>query len=117
MKVKRFILGIAMSAISIGVYSQTSDSLKPVAVSVNTSALGSKVSPNMMGLSYEISLLRPDSTGKRYFSPDNEALIKLFKTIGIKSLRIGGGSLDALTLPLPTEQDVISFLNLRKRQM
>lgn len=87
----------------------------PIAVSVETSSPGFTISPRMMGLSYETSLLCADSAGHRYFTPDDQALVNLFKTIGIKSLRIGGSSLDALRLPVPTESDIESLFEFAKK--
>ncbi|HEX9047361.1 MAG TPA: hypothetical protein VF988_10070, partial [Verrucomicrobiae bacterium] len=86
----------------------------PVTVSVKTAGAGREVSPLMAGLSYETSLMLPDANGVHYFRADNKPLIAVFKTIGVKSLRIGGNSVDAPTIPLPCEADVTNFFEFAK---
>ena len=76
-----------------------------VAVFVDTSYPGAGISPNAIGLSYETSLMLPDTKGFHYFRPDNKPLVAVFKMLGIKSLRIDGNSVDAPNVPAPTEED------------
>jgi len=52
------------------------------------------VSSNFQGLSYETLLIFPDGSGNFLFSGTNTLLINMFRTLGIKSLRIGGNSAD-----------------------
>ena len=68
---------------------------------------GAEISPCFSGLSFEAHLLMPDTNGLRYFRPDNLALVTLFHTLGIKSLRIGGNTSDrdAKKLPGPADWD------------
>jgi len=66
----------------------------PVGVSVNQSNTGQALSSNFAGFSYETLLLFPDSNGNYVFSATNTPLINIFKTLGIKSLRLGGNSAD-----------------------
>ena len=56
----------------------------------------------------------PDKEGKRYFRPDNKPLVTMFKTLGIKSLRIGGNSVDAAEIPVPTEADIEPLFEFAK---
>src|SRR5581483_3480226 len=60
-----------------------------VAVSVDMSAnhAGGMISTNFMGLSFEVNLLLTNEDGQHYFRPDNAALVNLFETLGVKSLR------------------------------
>lgn len=85
-----------------------------VTVTVNTSDVGPEISPKMVGLSYETSLMLPTADGVYYFRPDNQPLINIFKTIGVKSLRIGGNSVDAPTVPMPSEEDVTRSFEFAK---
>lgn len=87
---------------------------KPVMVSVKTADLGMEISPHALGLSYETSLMRPGTDGVRYFRPDNKALVILFKTLGIKSLRIGGASVESTKIPAPGEEDIASLFDFAK---
>jgi hypothetical protein len=48
----------------------------------------------------------PDKDGKRCLRPDNGPLVTMFRTLGIKSLRIGGNSVDAAEIPVPTVVDI-----------
>ncbi len=87
---------------------------EPVVVSVNTMEPGREISPGMAGLSYETSLMLPDADGVRYFRPDNKPLAAVFKTIGIKNLRLGGNSVDAPKIPIPGEADVTNFFEFAR---
>ena len=63
-----------------------------VTLSVDQSSPGQMISADFQGFSYETLLIFPDSSGHFLFSGTNTALINMFKTLGIKSLRIGGNS-------------------------
>ena len=65
-----------------------------VSVTVDQTTTGQTISPNFTGFSYETLLIFPDSSGHFLFSGTNTALINMFKTLGIKSLRVGGNSAD-----------------------
>ena len=97
---------MAGAAVSVGA--------APVTVSVKTSEPGREISPLMAGLSYEITQLLPKTNGIRYFRPDDKALVTLYKTVGVKSLRVGGGSVDTLRDPMPSEEDVVNFFDFAK---
>src|SRR5215469_12369140 len=66
----------------------------PVSVTVDQTSTGPMVSSGFQGLSYETLLIFPDSGGNFLFSGTNTPLINMFRTLGIKSLRIGGNSAD-----------------------
>jgi len=84
---------------------------EPVVVSVKTTQPGAEISPRLMGLSYETSLLRPGPNGVRYFRPENKALATVLKTIGIKILRVGGSAVNSTKQPMPSEDDIASFFD------
>jgi len=65
-----------------------------VGVSVDQTNPGQMISSDFTGLSYETLLIFPDANGNFLFNGNNTALINMFKTLGIKSLRIGGNSAD-----------------------
>jgi len=85
-----------------------------VAISVDAKNPGSTIAPGFTGLSFEISLLRPNEAGIYYFRPDNLPLINLFHTLGIKNLRIGGNTADRNVRQLPGEADLDSFFMFAK---
>jgi hypothetical protein len=66
----------------------------PVSVSVDQTNPGQAVSSDFAGFSVEMLLAFPDTSGNYLFSGSNTALIGMFKSLGIKSLRMGGNSAD-----------------------
>ncbi len=58
------------------------------------------------GLSYETKREMPDEAGKYYFSDDNTALAAMFRTLGIKNLRIGGNTVDSPKVSIPGDADI-----------
>jgi hypothetical protein len=70
---------------------------------------GLAVPAEFSGLSFEVSQLLPDAQGTHYFRPDNQPLINLFLTLGIKNLRIGGNTSDRDAKKLPSEADLDSL--------
>jgi len=66
----------------------------PVSVTVDQTSTGQIISSDFQGFSYETLLIFPDTSGHFLFSGTNTPLINMFKTLGIKSLRIGGNSAD-----------------------
>jgi hypothetical protein len=87
---------------------------QPVAIKLNTSNPGHEISPLALGLSYETKDLLPNLKGDYYFHPENEDLITMFKTIGVKHLRIGGNSVDANNIPTPSEKDIHTFFQFAR---
>jgi hypothetical protein len=59
-------------------------------------------------VSYEIELLQPENGELPYFRPDNKPLVTMFKTLGIKNLRLGGNTLDYTVLPGANEEQIAS---------
>ncbi|HTR43693.1 MAG TPA: hypothetical protein VMH87_18935 [Pseudomonadales bacterium] len=86
----------------------------PVAISVDTRNPGQAISPDFAGLSFEVSVLFPNENGVRYFRPDNQYLINLFHTLGIKNLRIGGNTSDRDARKLPSSADIDSLFAFAK---
>jgi hypothetical protein len=81
----------------------------PVALKIDAQSPGVKIPADFSGLSFEISNLLPGADGKRLFSPDNRRLITLFRTLGIKSLRVGGNTADLPKIPIPNPADIDSL--------
>lgn len=95
------VLAVVLAAVSA--------SAAPVTVAVDVKSPGINIQSDFSGLSFEGSLLLPDTNGVRYFRPDNRPLIELFHTLGIKNLRIGGNTSDrnAVTLPGAADLDAL----------
>ncbi len=81
----------------------------PLVISVDAARPGAAISPDFSGLSFEISQTLPAKSGVRYFSPDNQPLIHLFQTLGIKSLRVGGNTADRSAGQLPGKAEIDSL--------
>jgi len=87
---------------------------EPVSISVDVRQPARPLSPVASGLSYETSRMLPDADGGYYFRPDNAPLVQTFRTLGIKSLRIGGNSVDDPKVSIPAERDVRSFFEFAR---
>ena len=86
----------------------------PVNISVDSDKPGPTIPATFTGLSFETKLMYADDQGRRYFRPDNTALIAMFKTLGIRSLRIGGNTADKTDLPMPSDADIDSLFQFAK---
>lgn len=67
---------------------------------------GAEIPADFAGLSFEMQRVLADTNGNHFFSATNTALIATFKTLGIKSLRVGGNTADRPTMPVPDKTDV-----------
>ena len=69
-------------------------------------APGPEVTDDFAGLSFERGPLNPGNAGVAgyLFSPANNSLVTLFRNLGLRNLRIGGGSVDQL-IPAGTGSD------------
>ena len=75
---------------------------------------GVVIPPDFSGLSFEAALLLPEPDAVQYFRPDNQPLVNLFHTLGIKNLRIGGNTSDRDAKQLPDEADLDSLFAFAK---
>ena len=73
---------------------------QPVVVAVTNDGTGPNLAPRFLGLSYEMSMLLPRD-GPYYFDPNDQWLVNTFKTLGIKSLRVGANAVDDPRIPVP----------------
>jgi len=93
--------------ILMGLIAQCALAQSPITVTIDTAARGGTTTPSdFAGLSFESSNLLPEPTGEHLFSASNQPLIELFHTLGIRSLRVGGGTADMPKYTMPGEQDV-----------
>jgi hypothetical protein len=78
----------------------------PVTITVGTGRPGPVVPEDFAGLSFERGPLNPGNAGVRgyLFSPANTSLVTLFRNLGLRSLRIGGGSVEDM-IPAGTGRD------------
>jgi Glycosyl hydrolase family 79 C-terminal beta domain len=83
-------------------------------ISVDATHPGAAISPDFTGLSFELTQLLPGPDGLRYFRPDNTRLINLFRTLGIKNLRVGGNTADRNWRRPPDQADIDSLFAFAK---
>jgi hypothetical protein len=86
---------------------------QPVSVTVTDDGSGPDLAPRFLGLSYESQMLLPEN-GHYYFDANDQALVNTFKTLGIKSLRVGGNSVDDPRIAVPQEQDIDNLFNFAR---
>src|ERR1017187_8734029 len=86
----------------------------PVTIALDPQHPGAVIAPDFSGLSFEVSLVLPTANGVHYFRPDNQPLINLFHTFGIKNLRVGGNTSDRDARQLPSEADLDSLFEFAK---
>jgi hypothetical protein len=69
---------------------------QPVTVTIADGPPGPVVPDDFAGLSFERGPLNPGNAGVDgyLFRPDNSSLVTLFRNLGLRNLRIGGGSVD-----------------------
>ena len=75
-------------------------------VKIDDRVSGPAIPDDFAGLSFETSNLLPDKNGTYLFSGSNKDLIQLFRTIGIKNLRVGGGTADGPEYRVPGPADI-----------
>jgi hypothetical protein len=68
----------------------------PVTIAIDAGPPGPVVPGDFAGLSFERGALNPGNAGVpgNLFSPGNHSLVTLFRNLGLRSLRIGGGTVD-----------------------
>src|SRR5215472_19302166 len=68
----------------------------PVTITIDDEHPGPVVPGDFAGLSFERGPLNPGNAGVAgyLFSPGNDSLVTLFRNLGLRNLRIGGGSVD-----------------------
>ena len=68
----------------------------PVTITIGAGPAGPVIPEDFAGLSFEVGPLIPGHAGVPgyLFHPENDSLVTLFRTLGLRNLRIGGGSVD-----------------------
>lgn len=77
-----------------------------VVVTVGAADPGYEIPADFVGLSFETSNLIADEKGRYIFAPENQNLVRLFRTIGIRNLRIGGGTAEISRYPIPGPAEI-----------
>lgn len=93
---------------------EASDTNSCIEVSVRESDAGLLIPQNFTGFSCETLNVLPDTNGVRYFRPDNKPMLELFRTLGVRSLRIGGNTGDSNFRAAPSCEDIASLFSFAK---
>src|SRR5215471_17661227 len=103
---KKLIAILLASTATFATYSQ--ETTVPATVSVKTSSPGDLIPDDFIGLSFETRRVDCNSDGVAgyFFDSTNTQAVALFRQLGVKSLRVGGGSVDQPETPIPTSKDI-----------
>ncbi len=86
----------------------------PIKLTVDTASREFAIPNDFVGLGFETKSMAPNTYGVSgyFFAPTNTQLITLFQNIGIKNIRVGGGTVDGSSgnercaMPVPTHADI-----------
>jgi hypothetical protein len=99
-----FLLCFGLPTFAFGLDSALAQS--PVVLTIDAKARGAAIPKDFIGLSFETSNLLPDTNGNYLFSAEDEPLINWFRALGIKSLRVGGNTVDLPRYRVPARADM-----------
>jgi hypothetical protein len=85
-------------------------------VSVDISSPGYSIPNDFIGFSFETRRVNcnSDDVSGYFFDSTNSQAVTLFRQIGVKSLRVGGGSVDDPKTPIPTLKDIDALFRFAK---
>jgi hypothetical protein len=88
----------------------------PAVISVDTSSPGYSIPDDFIGLSFETRRVDVDSDGVSgyFFDSTNTQAVTLFRQLGVKSVRVGGGSVDDPRTPIPNTNDIDALFRFAK---
>ncbi len=89
---------------------ETGTGSSPVTLTIDTTSPGIYIPENFSGISFETGSVRNGNARVKgnFFSAGNTQAINLFRQLGIRHLRIGGGSVD-MNQTVPTRADIDSL--------
>ena len=85
----------------------------PVTIRIDAESPGPVVPDDFAGLGFERGPLNPGNAGVAgyLFRPENDSLVTLFRNMGLRNLRLGGGSVDNM-FPAGADGDFTGIDNL-----
>jgi hypothetical protein len=86
----------------------------PIKLTINTASREFAIPNDFVGLGFETKSVAPNTYGVSgyFFTPTNKQLITLFQNIGVRNIRVGGGTVDGASgnercaMPVPTHADI-----------
>ncbi len=109
-----FLKKLFSSLIALCMCSGVTLAASAVDITIGSKSTGLMISSNFIGLSYEMSLVGPATNGGYFFNPANKALVKMFQTLGIRSLRVGGNTAERATVKVPDKADIDSLFGFAR---
>jgi hypothetical protein len=104
---------LCLSSLAIVLPGVAAAQTQAVGVTVSADESGGNLADRFLGLSYESSMLLPKE-GHYYFDARDAALIDTFKTLGIRSLRVGANAVDDPRVPIPQEADIDALFSFAR---
>ncbi len=77
-----------------------------VGLAIDTRATGLPIPGDFSGLSFETANVSPGGDGRYLFDLEDTGLVRMFKTLGIRSLRLGGSMADRPGVAIPGPADI-----------
>ena len=92
------------------------DSTSEMEININTALTGDLIPEDFSGLSVETGSVRINNAHYNgyFFSGDNVQTLQIFKNLGLKHLRVGGGSVD-INQTEPTYKDIDELFSFAKK--
>jgi hypothetical protein len=113
----RFLAILAMVSVIVGTLDPaTCAQAASATVSVNISGPGCLIPDDFIGFSFETRRVNYHSDGVAgcFFDSTNTQAVTLFHQLGVKSLRVGGGSVDDPKTPIPNTKDIDALFRFAK---
>lgn len=110
-----FVVFCCLFAIA-GIFLNSACSQVSATVSVDMSSAGYSIPDDFIGLSFETRRVDCNSDGVsgHFFDSTNTQVVTLFRQIGVKSLRVGGGSVDNPETPIPATNDIAALFRFAR---
>ncbi len=105
---------VVPSVLAFCLYSGLALAASSVDITLDPKSPGTTISSDFIGLSYEMSLVCAATNGECFFNPANKPLIKMFQTLGIQNLRVGGNTAERDTVKIPDKADIDSLFGFAR---
>jgi hypothetical protein len=94
--------------VAVACFTCSASAQSPVTVAISAQSPGFAIPADFGGLSFEMGseLANRNGVSGYLFCATNTQLITLFQNAGIHSLRLGGGSVDQTSVPIPRPADI-----------
>jgi hypothetical protein len=85
-----------------------------VTVELSATSDAREIAPRFLGVSYESRVLLPVE-GKYYFDAGDENLVRVYQTLGIKSLRVGANAVDDPRVAVPDTKEIDALFGFARK--